>query len=216
MDLFPALITVGASYAGYALAWRRVRASRGRRRGPDLEAVAVFDHDALERELPGLALLEPDARADLDEAVGRARLADASPAGPARTKLAAEALVPLHRVGGLALESPTWSVLAAHLEIQSLSFWNMERAELVVRRALRRALARHPDAPGPHLVRAHLEASLGNAEAAADQLARALYYARGDAFYAKPIVASPSMARLRPALNAQARALLESSGERAN
>lgn len=214
MDLFPALITVGASYAGYALAWRRVRASRGRRRGPDPDAVAAFDHAELEREIEGLARLEPDARADLDEAAGRARLADAMPAGPARALGAEEALVPLRRLGGLALEAPAWSVLAAHLEVQRLSFWNQERVEWVVRRALRRALARHPDAPAPHLVRAHLEASLGNAEAAADQLARALYYARGDAFYARPIVASPAVARLRPALDAQARALLEAAGER--
>ncbi|HEY0840511.1 MAG TPA: hypothetical protein VGD74_10030 [Vulgatibacter sp.] len=213
MDLLPALITVGVSYAGYALAWRRVRASRGRRRGPEPDLVAAFDHGALEKEIPGLALLEPGARAKLDEAAGRARLADALPAGPSRALGAEEALRPLRELGGLALEAPAWSVLAAHLEIQRLSFWNHERVEWVVRRALRRALARHPDAPAPHLVRAHLEASLGNAEAAADQLARALYYARGDAFYARPIVASPAMARLRPALVSQARALLESSAE---
>lgn len=209
MELVPALIIVGASYAGYLLAWRRVRAGRGRRRGPDPVAVAAFDYAALERELEGLAAARPELRDRLIEALQRAQLADAVPPGPARIEAAHKALASLRRVGGLALEAPGWSGLAAHLDVQRLSFWSMEEAELRARRRLRRSLARHPEAPSLHLVRAHLEASLGNVESAADQLARALYYAKGDPFYARPIVASPAMARLRPALDAQARAVLE-------
>ena len=209
MELIPALIIVGASYAGYLLAWRRVRAGRGRRRGPDPAAVSAFDYDALEGELEGLAQMRPELRDRLIEALQRSRLADAAQPGPARVEAAHRALGALKRVQELALEAPGWSGLAAHLDVQRLSFWSLEEAELSARRRLRRALARHPEAPSLHLVRAHLEASLGNVEGAADQLARALYYAKGDPFYARPIVASPAMARLRPALDAQARAVLE-------
>ncbi|HWV37624.1 MAG TPA: hypothetical protein VN033_04000 [Vulgatibacter sp.] len=215
MDLIPALLIVGASYAGYLLAWRRVRAARGRRRGPDPAAVSAFDYAALERELPGLCEARPELRDRFIEALQRARLADAAAPGPARVESALEALAALRRVREATLDAPGWSGLAAHLEVQRLSFWSLEYAELRARRWLRKALARHPDAPSLHLVRAHLEASLGNAEGAADQLARALYYAKGDPFYARPIVASPAMARLRPALDAQARAVLE-AGEPLN
>lgn len=208
MELVPALITVGASYAGYLLAWRRVRAGRGRRLGPDPAAVAAFDYGALEREIDGLCAAHAAVRDTLIEAVQRARLADAATPGSARVEAATEALRVLRRAGDVVLEAPGWSGLSAHLEVQRLSFWTLEQAEVRARRRLRQALSRHPEAPALHLVRAHLESSLGNAEAAADQLARALYYAKGDPFYALPIVASPAVARLRPALDSQARAVL--------
>jgi len=98
--------------------------------------------------------------------------------------------------------------LAAHFEVLRLSFWDLEWREMTVRRHLRRALHRYPQAPVLHLVRAHLSAVLGDGPGATDWLARALYYARGDLFYARPIAASAYVARVRPALAAQARSLL--------
>lgn len=103
---------------------------------------------------------------------------------------------------------PAEAGLAAHFEILRLSFWDLEFRELAARRHLRRALARHPQAAILHLIRAHLSAVLGDGAGATDHLARALYYARGDRFYAGPIAASAYVARVRPALAAEARGIV--------
>ncbi|AKU91553.1 hypothetical protein [Vulgatibacter incomptus] len=213
MELVPALATVGGSYACYLLVWRRVRAAIGRRRGPDLPALSAYDHLALERELEALAhdATAPESGESLAVrfvAMSEARHADSLPPGPTRHAAAAAALASLRRLGDAPMRTPAWSGLEAHLETLRISLWSLEMGEVVVRRLLRRALGRHPEAPCLHLVRAHLAATLGDPSGAADHLARALYYAGSDPFYAKPIVASPYLARVRPALDAQARALL--------
>lgn len=105
--------------------------------------------------------------------------------------------------------SPALSGLGPHLEILRLGWWNLEIGEWTTRRRLRRALSRFPDAPVLHLIRAHLAASLGEGQRAADHLAKALYYARGDTFYARPIVESPWLSFSRPTLAARARGLLK-------
>lgn len=104
---------------------------------------------------------------------------------------------------------PAEAGLLAHFQVLRLSFWDLELREVAARRHLRRALVHHPQAAVLHLVLAHLEAMLGAGEDATDHLARALYYARGDRFYARPIAASPWIARMRPALAAEARGILE-------
>ncbi len=210
MELVPALLTVGGSYVSYLLAWRRIRAGIGRRRGPDLQALAIYDHAGLSRELRAIAAEDPsDLRGLTDRSVAQsqARRAEALPPGPKRDAAARACLSTLRLLGDEALRTPVWSGLAAHMEVLRLSLWSVEWGELTARRRLQKALARHPDEPALHLIRAHLAAVLGDAEGAADHLARALYYAKGEAFYARPIVASPFITRFRPALAAQARAL---------
>jgi len=308
VETLPALITVAGSYAGYLLAFRRVRVARGRLARPEPAVVERYDHVALAAELEDvradddthgvgprivpvptgplgtlptawadapwsfeapsrlrsardqLLLGLPDAAAaealaqdpppeslrslftwaffhrlfagelglagemaealrTLDPASARlchrllARLeavrAELLEPGAAREAAAAAGLAHLRRAG-LRTEDPppAEAGLAAHLEVLRLSFWDLEWRELVVRRHLRRAMAVHPQAPVLHLVRAHLAAVLGDGPGATDWLARALYYARGNPFYARPIAASAYVARARPALAAQARNLL--------
>lgn len=307
METIPAILTVGGSYAGYLLAFRRVRVARGRRSGPEASVVERYDHVALAAELEAVAAADdtkaggdrvapvptgplgtlpapwsdapwsraapsrlaaardqlllglPDPAAaevlrepappesvrslfawavlhrlfagelalaaDIVEALRTldagadvlchrllARLeavkAELAGPGPAREAACAAGLKHVRRGATPAAPGPAEAGLAAHLEVLRLSFWDLEWRELIVRRHLRRALQRYPQAPVLHLVRAHLATVLGDGPGATDWLARALYYARGDAFYARPIAASPYVARVRPALAVQARALL--------
>lgn len=312
VEKLPALLLVVGSYAGYLLAWRRVRVARGRRQIEGAELLRHYDHAALAAELgevcaaddtaaagprvapipvgPLGALPAPWAEAPWTrEAPGRLRGArdellrglpaeaaaaaaveGAPPAairslftwaclhrlfggelaaaaecaaslvlldpgaaplghrllarvetvraelekpGPAREAACTRALDHLRRgrEGG-DLPGPAELGLRAHLEVLRLSFWDLEWRELVARRLLRAALALHPAAPPLHLVRAELAAALGDPAGAADHLARALYYARGAPFYAGPIAAAPWVARVRPALAAEARRLLAGEG----
>lgn len=304
MEPIPALIAVGASYAAYLLGWRRVRVAQGRRKGPELRALALYDHRALARESASLGpdqamaggarlvpvpvagalgpLPEPWASAgwnfarpsvlsesrDLlllgltEEAALRASssapsdvaslfcwafffrlfsgeseralaVAEAYASIPGRSpdvaarllvqglSFRAESLPPggdREAVATRALQvwrsleapcgSPALSGLRPHLEILRLGWWNLEIGEWQVRRHLRRALTKHPEAPVLHLIKAHLAAVLGEGQRAADHLAKALYYARGDSFYALPIVNSPYLSLSRPTLAARARALV--------
>jgi len=210
VELGPALLVVGGSYACYLLGWRRLRAWVGQRRGPDLAALSAFDLDALSRE-EGLVAgaLAPEEGGLLQAVQVEARRAHVVAAGPKRDAAVQATLGALRQLGDAPLRSPAWTALAPHLLTLRLSLAWMELEEFAARRALRKALAVHPAAPALHLVGAHLEAKLGHPDAAVDWLARALYYANGDPFYARPIAASPYIARRRPALDLQARKLLD-------
>lgn len=213
MELGQALLIVSGSYISYLLVWRRIRAVVGRARGPDLGALGAFDVDALVEESELVSRTAgPEAAGLIQEIQIAARRVQAMSDGLKRRAAAEEGLRAFRRLGASTSAAPTWSVLGAHFLVVRLSLLGMEWGEVVARRELRRALSLWPDSAPGHLVRAHLEAWLGHGEAAADHLARALFYAKGDPFYARPIVASPCIARLRPALDQQARRSLKSFG----
>jgi hypothetical protein len=139
-----------------------------------------------------------------------ARAVEVTPPGPDRAAALREALAAARAAGGGAPDAPPALVgLAAHLRLLGISPFTLETTQLVVGRSLQRALARPPDAPYLHLCRAHLAAALGEGEAAALHLARALYYARGERFYARAVRGSGWLARHRPALFAGAADALE-------
>lgn len=156
-----------------------------------------------------LALREADAvlGARLSAQV-LARRAELLPQGTERVKLCEEALEDCRRAGaGARMAPPGLAGLAAHLETLGISVWTLEIAAFRVRRRLDRIERRAPHAPFVHLTRAHLAALLGDGESAMEHLARALYHARGEAFYARVIGGSSYVERVRPSLSARARSL---------
>ncbi|WP_373047910.1 hypothetical protein [Vulgatibacter sp.] len=166
---------------------------------------------AMAREIAeALRTLDPGAGSLVHRLLARLEAVRAEVEPGATEAAAAAGLEHLRRGAVRGLPAPPAEAgLVAHFEVLRLTLWELEWRELAVRRQLRRAQARHPQAPVLHLVRAHLAAVLGDGPGAADHLARALYYARGDAFYARPVAASPYLARVRPALVAEARGLLD-------
>lgn len=310
METLPALLTVGGSYAGYLLAWRRVRIARRRRLLADVDRLATYDHRALAADLADL--LEADdttaegptvaphpggpigelpagwlaspwhaarpsrlAAARDELLVGRvesaiaaaagappaairslftwgflmrlfggdlglaeevaerlpeadpgavalrerllARLeavrAELAPAGEARVARCAAGMRRLRRARQLGARPTAAEIgLAAHFEVLRLTLWDLEWRTFRARRLLRRGLRMAPHAPWLHLVAAHLDASLGDGAGAADQLARALYYGRGDRFYARTVARLGFVGSVRPALLLEARSILAGAG----
>lgn len=82
---------------------------------------------------------------------------------------------------------------------------NLEWSVAMAQHRLRRLLHRFEDTPQLHLAQAWAHALVGEHEAALDALGRALYFSRGDPFYARAVMESPFVARSRPALLAQCR-----------
>jgi tetratricopeptide (TPR) repeat protein len=117
------------------------------------------------------------------------------------------ALAALTRVRALEREvgaSPGLSYLSAHLRLAWLTHevnleWSVGAALVTLRRALRR----FGDLPPLYLSLAHAQALLGRHEEALDELGRAVYYARGDAFYSRAVLEDGFVFRTRPALAAQ-------------
>ena len=102
--------------------------------------------------------------------------------------------------------------LAAHVRLTYFTHavnleWEVSRARAGLRRAAEGARA-----PACfHHALAHAAALVGQQDESVDELARALYYAQADPFYARPILESPYVARVRPALVAECREHLRAS-----
>jgi len=103
--------------------------------------------------------------------------------------------------------------LSLHLRVAWLTnAVNLEFSLFGALRGLKQAIHRWGDAPELHFSKAHAQALLGRHDEALDEIGRALYYARGDAFYARPILEHPFVKQARPALYAQCKALCEHRG----
>lgn len=165
--------------------------------GGDLEgALAVSsvlpqELSSCARALAGLALAE---RAEgVRDAHGARRAAQ----GALRQAERALELVP---------SSPARHYLVAHLRLSFFTHavnleWAVARAASLLRRGLECAM----ETPCLYFGLAHAAALLGREDEVVDELGRALYYARGDAFYAKALAEDGYLARIRPALVATRR-----------
>lgn len=133
-------------------------------------------------------------------------------AGTARDRRAyrhlAEARRRIARAGaGGGFADPGTLALSAHLELRHYTHaLNLEWQLVRVGRRLKRALAEHPASAILFYEMALYSAIRGKGEDAVDHLARALYYARGEAFYLSAVIDVPEVARMKPALVHQARA----------
>ena len=108
------------------------------------------------------------------------------------------------------LDSAGSSYLASHVRLVWLTHeGNLELSATWAILSLRRALRRFGDLSFLYLALAHAQALLGRHQEALDEMGRALYYARGDAFYARAILDDGFVWRTRPALASQCRALSE-------
>jgi hypothetical protein len=164
---------------------------------------------ALAARLPSIDSQRMLASIDLARAERRQAVRDR--AGARRAVLSA-----LARAEGSRESSAGLSYLSAHLRLAWLTDEiNLEQSALGTLVRLRRALRRFGERPCLHYAKAHAEALLGRHEEALDELGRALYFSQGDPFYARPILECPFVARERPALFAQCRALAEKRSESA-
>ena len=126
---------------------------------------------------------------------------------PAASRKAAEAS--LARVRALEAQG-TRSVGLAYLEAHVKLAWltheaNLEFSVTSAILLLHRALRRFGEVPCLFFGLAHAQALLGRHEEALDELGRAVYHSRGDAFYAKAVLEDGFVWRARPALAAQCR-----------
>jgi hypothetical protein len=129
--------------------------------------------------------------------------------GPGGDEAAARALMHLDLVGDALFETPAWAAFPVHLALLRRSWLRLEWDLFDAGRRLKAAAAKHRESAIVHLLRAHRAAALGDVNQAADHLARALYHGRHDPYFAAPVLCLDGLEALRPALFAEARALLD-------
>lgn len=129
--------------------------------------------------------------------------------GPTGDEAAARALMHLDLLGDAVLETPAWAALPVHLALLRRSWLRLEWDLFDAGRRLKAAEGKHGESAIVHLLRAHRAAALGDVNHAADHLARALYHGRHDPYFAAPVLCLEGLEALRPALFAEARAILE-------
>lgn len=105
---------------------------------------------------------------------------------------------------------PGARALWVHVQLAyRLDVFNLDLLLFRADRLLRKALADHRTEPILYYELALACALRGKSEEAVDHLARALYYAGGDAFYLQAVLDIPEVARIKPALVKQARERFE-------
>lgn len=149
----------------------------------------------VDKHLAGLAALRAEAEERAGPHVREARRAIARAGG-----------------GGRYADGGT-RALWAHLSLRHGRSLLFEEIVLFqVDRAIRKGLSENRSSPLLYYELAHCCLWRGRTEEAVEHLARALYFAGRDPFYARPILDSPEVARLKPALVRQARTRLASEG----
>lgn len=188
------------------------------------EAASLFVHFAIRAIFAGdldraEALAERLEEGQAGRLLATVDLARAERAASVRDHAAAraDALKALERVRALAVREPETAgtaYLAAHVQLAWLTHeLNLEPSVAVTSWRLRRALRAFGEKPFLYLCLAHAQALLGRHGEALDELGRAVYYARGDRFYARAILEDAFVWRARPALAAQCRPSQPGSGE---
>jgi hypothetical protein len=138
-----------------------------------------------------------------------AQLALLRGAGDARpARYVKEARKAIERAGGGSRYADSGTrALWGHLALlhgRSLVFEDL--VLLQVDRAIRKGLSENRSSAMLYYELAHCCLWRGRTDEAVDHLARALYFAGGDPFYARPILDAPEIARIKPALVRQAQA----------
>jgi hypothetical protein len=130
-------------------------------------------------------------------------------------RVASHAQQRLRAVGSTASDADLSSrYLDAQISLSQLTNgWNLEYAVYQARRFLTRAIRDLGHVPCLYLLLSLAAALAGRSEDAVDELGRAVYYAQGDAFYARLAVDDDYVARLRPVLVAQCREALIRAAE---
>lgn len=190
----------GAAFASLVVhAWGRALA-----RGEPEQAIAIAE--AVDESSPALA-----AKLAAYAQIERCDRAVARGSGREAYRAAAQAVRALERAGARHSDADLSSrYLCVYLKLMHLTnAWNLELGAFAAVRRLRRAIRDAGHAPCLYLLLAYARAVSGRSEDAVDELGRAIYYARGDAFYAAPALEDEFVAKLRPALVAQCRALAE-------
>jgi hypothetical protein len=125
---------------------------------------------------------------------------------PAARRAALQALARVRELAARGPMTPGIAYLAAHLQLAWLTHdVNLEASVATTSWRLRKALKSFGDLPFLYLSLAHAQALLGRHGEALDELGRAVYYARGDRFYARAVLEDGFVFRARPALAAQCR-----------
>ena len=129
-------------------------------------------------------------------------------------KAALQALARVRELTARGPQTPGLAYLAAHVQLAWLTHEvNLEASVAIASWKLRKALKTFGDLPFLHLALAHAQALLGRHAETLDELGRAVYYARGDRFYARAILEDGFVWRARPALAAQCKPAQPAPGE---
>jgi hypothetical protein len=175
-------------------------------------ALHCFMHRLLGGDLEGAlvvaSILPPELSSCASALAGlaRAERAEAVRDAHGARRAAQSALRQAERALALAPSSPVRHYLVAHLRLAFFTHalnleWAVARAASLLRGGLRCAM----ETPCLYFGLAHAAALLGRENEAVDELGRALYYARGDAFYSKVLAEDGYLASVRPALVATRR-----------